>query len=498
MANAVFTRALEVREAATPSAPRAFRYSFEVAPDVRSIVLRASYEALHWLYAIVRDADGNVRMQYLAKKRPEVVVLQVDGASCSIGSVPGPIPAGAWTLEAVAYPPPEGGAFAFELDVFESDVDAAALSTVPLTVGEPWLGADGEVAWDGARVVREGARWYKGDFHMHTLLSDGKQTPAQLAKLAADRQGLDFIVVTEHNLVHAAWPAVEGLLAIPGVEITGNRGHWNALGLRRWLPFLDETGALAIEDDEGMNRTLASGRAQGALRSLNHPYLAPWDWLLEGTDMTRFEAMEIWNDPTYDGNAEAAERALEAWDRCWARGLRLTGVGGSDTHMLPEESYAPGGPPSIVGDPATYVYSDGLSADAVLGATRAGRCYVSRGPTLDFRIEANGRRALPGDVVSDADDASGGIALTYVLTVASDQAEPLLVAWYENGVRLRAEDLPPGGGVSSYEASWEAGAYRWLRAEVRTTSGELLAFVNPISAYPPATRPTAWRDVRYA
>jgi hypothetical protein len=39
----------------------------------------------------------------------------------------------------------------------------------------------------------------------------------------------------------------------------------------------------------------------------------------------------------------------------------------------------------VIGDPATYVYADRLSAAAILDAVKAGRVYVSRRPVLDDR-----------------------------------------------------------------------------------------------------------------
>src|ERR1700722_11812716 len=43
-----------------------------------------------------------------------------------------------------------------------------------------------------------GARWFRGDLHLHTVHSDGERDPDELAA-AARASGLDFIVSTEHN-----------------------------------------------------------------------------------------------------------------------------------------------------------------------------------------------------------------------------------------------------------------------------------------------------------
>ena len=58
-------------------------------------------------------------------------------------------------------------------------------------------------------------RPYKGDMHMHTDRSDGKEPPAYVA--AACRQiGLDFMAITDHRQYQ---PSLEGIEAFEGVDI---------------------------------------------------------------------------------------------------------------------------------------------------------------------------------------------------------------------------------------------------------------------------------------
>ena len=40
--------------------------------------------------------------------------------------------------------------------------------------------------------------WLRGDFHIHTIYSDGSYRPEQMLDLAVDAE-LDFIFFTEHN-----------------------------------------------------------------------------------------------------------------------------------------------------------------------------------------------------------------------------------------------------------------------------------------------------------
>jgi hypothetical protein len=57
-------------------------------------------------------------------------------------------------------------------------------------------------------------RPYKGDFHMHTHHSDGKESPAYVAA-ACRKIGMDFMAITDH---HQYAPSLEAIAAFRGVE----------------------------------------------------------------------------------------------------------------------------------------------------------------------------------------------------------------------------------------------------------------------------------------
>ncbi|MBN2307856.1 MAG: hypothetical protein JXR94_02730, partial [Candidatus Hydrogenedentes bacterium] len=60
-----------------------------------------------------------------------------------------------------------------------------------------------------------GRRPYRGDFHMHSYRSDGKESPAYVAG-AARRIGLDFMALTDHRQYE---PSIEAQQAYGGVDI---------------------------------------------------------------------------------------------------------------------------------------------------------------------------------------------------------------------------------------------------------------------------------------
>ncbi|HZI16555.1 MAG TPA: PHP domain-containing protein [Myxococcus sp.] len=85
--------------------------------------------------------------------------------------------------------------------------------------------------------------WVRGAYHVHTTRSDGRGTAKGVAR-AAKEAGLHFVVLTDHNDFTPPAPAwVDGVLLIPGVEISTSEGHLAAFGMQRpleglraWLP----------------------------------------------------------------------------------------------------------------------------------------------------------------------------------------------------------------------------------------------------------------------
>ena len=144
----------------------------------------------------------------------------------------------------------------------------------------------------------------------------------------AKKMGLDYFAVTDHNILPTKWIR-DDVLTIPGIEITSSKGHFNALGLKKWIDWRPTCMDGGMETEEGMNRILAEAKFAGALVSINHPMLKPWEWQFKTTPLSLVDVIEIWNDPTYKDNPAATEEALQLWDILWNDGHRIYGIGGS-------------------------------------------------------------------------------------------------------------------------------------------------------------------------
>lgn len=198
----------------------------------------------------------------------------------------------------------------------------------------------------------DGMQWLAGDFHSHTVHSDGSLSLGGLAALAVSR-GLDFLAVTDHNTIshHAHLPSVgrqHGITLVPGQEVTRDVGHANVFGDIGLVDFRSPPETWA-----------AQAESRGGLMSINHPLAGDCAWLLP---VDRPRVAEVWHSSWAQAPTWGAPLA---W---WLQMPRTIPIGGSDFHVH--------GADGLPGSPTTWVLAEG---DDILGAVRAGRTAVSAG-----------------------------------------------------------------------------------------------------------------------
>jgi hypothetical protein len=371
----------------------------------------------------------------------------IGGSGATPGYLPGPVGAGTWRVLLGPYTvAPQG--LAWEVEV---TLDAGPGG--PAFVPDP----------APARAAGRGRAWYRGDLHTHTVHSDGRRTPAELAA-DARAAGLDFIASTEHNTTSAnlGWGAHAGpdLLVIDGVEVTTRDGHWLALGVAPG-GFVDWRYRAA---DGVLDRVLAGLHGRGGLAVAAHPFCplpgCAWRFGWRGVD-----AVEVWNGPWTPDD----EAALAAWDGLLAdpaAGGRLPAVAGSDAH----------GPGDRVGHPHNVVLADGLDRRSVLRALATGRCWLAGSAAVDLDLEAvaAGRPAGIGERL----DAPAGQVVAVRLRVGG-AAGGLARLCTGAGPVLEA---PLAGDHETVGWTTTPAATAWVRAEVRRTAhpNEMLALTNPV------------------
>ena len=203
---------------------------------------------------------------------------------------------------------------------------------------------------------------YRVDLHLHTAASpDGRSSLEGIAK-AAKAAGLDAIAVTDHDLCTPVPAALEGVLLIPGCEVSTAAGHITGLFLERPLP-LEALGRLPAPE-----AAVEAIREAGGLAVLAHPYQRP------GAAPEQFtfplDAVEAVNARACFKVPEANEKAAAL-----AQKRGLPAVGGSDAHDAAE-----------AGNAYTELEAEALAVSALREALAAGRSRaVLRRNTPHFR-----------------------------------------------------------------------------------------------------------------
>jgi MYXO-CTERM domain-containing protein len=345
----------------------------------------------------------------------EDAIIGVDQSSRSY--LPGPIAAGTWTV-AIGKAKLDATGGHYSIDVTCSDT--ATLPVLPKADYTPL-------------TIATDHRWYKGDFHVHSVQSgDAQATFDQIYTLAKSR-GLDFINMSDHNTVaqHALIAAYQqthtDFLILRGAEITTYSGHGNGVGIHDYIDHrLGHNG----RDVAGIVNDVA---AQGGIFIVNHPMLdlgtgcigCAWGHV-DDTPWDKVSGIELITG-NYDIGVNAfVPRVLTLWDMLEDEGFRIAGIGGSDDHTA-GMSEGPTGSP--IASPTTRVLADNLSEVAIIDAIKHGRTIVNlRGPddpVLDFTAHTkDGSTAEIGDDVSGVARATFDIHVTgasgYFIDLLSD------------------------------------------------------------------------------
>lgn len=391
----------------------------------------------------VYEPSGKLRIQALY--RGEEIICQVGKYSASPGCFKGEVGAGIWYIVAV------GEAEEIELNY----------SIIPIEVSE-----DRQEETVKSHLTKE-RKWYCGDFHTHTQLSDGSLLLEEIPEVMKKNK-LDFIFLTDHNIYPSHLEEYKGIFK--GMEVTLPSGHMNVHGISENV--LDHIAKLVqfkekvIKGQEDVEDILKYVGASNI--SVNHPFMEPWQYTYEKLLLSRLNTLEIICDPTWHSAKVANEKALRFLHFLGRHGHRIVGIGGSDSHLPYGEAYEWADTPSWYGDPSTYVLAEACSKKAILEAVNQGRVYVSRKPKLEISI--NQGIYWPGADIMDTE-------VTYEIAV-SDMQEEVYVNLMVNGKKKESKCLKPHE-IACFNVKFKK-TYECVSIEIRDTIGDLLAFVNPI------------------
>lgn len=314
------------------------------------------------------------------------------------------------------------------------------------------------------------------ELHCHTQHSDGQFTVPQLMQDVA-AYGYAGFALTDHNAISGGrdiTPELEArtCMAIRGIEWTTFFGHLLVLGCRSYVDWRFVT-------PDTIDDALAQIKAAGGVAGIAHPcevgapLMCGCNWEFHVTRWDLVDYVEIWSQEDPQSRAKN-ELALPWYDALLCEGHHLAVSAGRDWHG-PDPA---GRIPLLT---ATYLGIEGaVTQEHALDALRAGRTYVTLGPTVALTLRRQGRDYGLGETVDP------GEADVCIRVGETERRE----IWGGSDIRVEtirltvngrtAAEIPYTGQPVRIPATLAPG---WLRVELHGSAAskrQLLALSSPI------------------
>lgn len=319
--------------------------------------------------------------------------------------------------------------------------------------------------------------WIAGDLHQHSVYSfDAKDSPADI--LLSDLSvGLSFGAITDHNDIRAnaefRSATLMGFTPFTGIEITTDRGHYNAINFDRFIDPDISHGEVDIR------RILGEIREDpDALAQINHPLRDEMFDFQDWDMVDQFDTFEVWNGkgmPPYVAG-ESNYKTLHKWFELLNAGVYLPATAGSDNHdisgnkMFMAETYASDDERYFMtnmysGSPRTYVHAEGESPENILAAVKNGNSFLTNNPLAYLDIDG----AIPGQ--------STGAGQKAIHVRIQSNRELTHCRIVKNGSVLHEEDLNGLTAETVFTDTLSAGD--WVMLEAMGENGDY-AMTNPV------------------
>lgn len=224
-------------------------------------------------------------------------------------------------------------------------------------------------------------RFFRGNLHTHSTLSDGVLEPEEVCRRYAD-EGYDFIALTDHFVGLYNYPIADtkrfrsnSFTTILGAELhsgamsNGELWHILAVGLPQDFAPSNSPHFRPVDDQESGAEIAKRAREAGAFVAVAHPQ---WSGLTldDARGIEAAHAVEIYNH----GCAIGCDRpdGFHTLDLLLTEGRRLTLVATDDAHFYEPDHF--GG--------WVMVKAEANDPEALLASLKAGTFYSSQGPEI--------------------------------------------------------------------------------------------------------------------
>lgn len=339
--------------------------------------------------------------------------------------------------------------------------------------------------------VKQGAKanLFRGVFHVHTEYSHDSKAPLELVIQTAEKAGLDFVIVTDHNNMKAAvayqkMAKLTRPLLLFGDEIsTWHDGHLTGIGIKKEPP-----------DIESTQEIINIFHKQGGYAIISHPLSQkkPWpNWNIE-----HFDGIEIFcfSDIFYaqhpmklllkalfltpraflKSELKNQEAGPKLWDEKLASGHHIAAFGAIDAHLkLRWRNFYPENYLLYFQAVTMYALASELKEEKIAEALGKGHSFIAfevYGGAQDFSFSASAGNSH----YEMGDSVNVQPKITLVIKVPKESEIRLIhngkVIEQNNGKILEQKVSGPG----------------YYRAEVYT-EGKLWIVSNPIYVEPKIT-----------
>ncbi len=235
-------------------------------------------------------------------------------------------------------------------------------------------------------------RFYRGNLHTHSTLSDGVLPPAEVCR-RYKAEGYDFIALTDHMIGIYGYPIAdtvpfrdEAFTTLLGAELhsgpmqNGELWHILAVGLPADFAPANAPAFVPVAGQETGPELAQRAVDAGAFVAIAHPQ---WSGMTQddARSLSAAHAVEIYNH----GCAVGCDRpdGFQCADLLLSEGRDLTMVATDDAHFSEPDHF--GG--------WVMVKSETLDPQALLNALKAGHFYSSQGPLL-HNVEITDRTVI--------------------------------------------------------------------------------------------------------
>lgn len=197
---------------------------------------------------------------------------------------------------------------------------------------------------------------YPGAIHIHTVFSDGEGTLEEITE-AAEKAGLKWIVITDHDCIKASEGIVNGVYVIAGEEISPKNGnHYLAFDIKNEISPNDapkeNTEAVraqggfgfAAHPDESFSRQNAYKPLAWQDKSVTPDGIEIWNWFSQWADnFCEKNILKIIYAYIFKNKlvTKPCEKTLKWWDELNSKeeDKIIPAIGGCDAHGLKISKY---------------------------------------------------------------------------------------------------------------------------------------------------------------